>query len=155
VRRRLERDLDRLGVVAFGEHEHARAVEITALPVEISAAHGLVEGIDRDREVERAAAAAHAPLRGAGLDDGERFAPVGFAHRLGLGANDVAREVAQQVAAGDPRRQREPLLVSRIFDAAFDLEPVPGEVGEANAIADQSVEPLLERRLPKVAGIVA
>jgi hypothetical protein len=67
----------------------------------------------------------------------------------------VTREVAQQIAAGDPRRQREPLLVGRILDTALDLEPVPGEVGEANAIADQSWKPLLERLLPKVAGIVA
>ena len=30
VRRRLERDLDRLGIAPLGQHEHARAVEVAA-----------------------------------------------------------------------------------------------------------------------------
>ena len=55
--------------------------------------------------------------------------------------HDVAREVAQQVAAWDPCGQREPLLFGRVLDAAFDLEPMPIEIGEANAIADQSRVP--------------
>ena len=74
---------------------------------------------------------------------------------LGLDAHDVPREIAQQVAARDPRRQREPLLVGRVLDAAFDLEPMPIEVGQTNAIADQSSGPLHARRAAKVARIVA
>jgi hypothetical protein len=57
----------------------------------------------------------------------------------------VARKIAQQVAAGNPRRQRESLFLGRRLDAALDLEPVPLQVGEANAITDQT-RSLLEQR---------
>ena len=91
-----------------------------------------------------------APVAAAGLLDGERLAPA-----LRFDAHDVPREIAQQVAAWDPRRQREPLLVGRVLDAAFDLEPVPIEVGQANAIADQSWVPSARGARRKTRGIVA
>jgi hypothetical protein len=59
--------------------------------------------------------------------------------------HDVTREVSQQVAARDPGRQEKPLLVRRALDAAFDLEPVPIEIGQANAVADQSEVPSLSQ----------
>ena len=55
-----------------------------------------------------------------------------------LDVHDVACEIAQQIAAGNPRRQREPLRRRRLVDAALDFEVVPIEVGETNAVADQS-----------------
>ena len=60
---------------------------------------------------------------------------------LRLRAHDVPGEVAQQIAAGNPGRHGEALLRSRVLDAAFDLEPVPIQVDDANAIADQSASP--------------
>jgi hypothetical protein len=62
---------------------------------------------------------------------------------LRFDVHDVACKIPEQVATGDPRRQRKPLLVGRTLDAAFDLEPVPIEVGEANAITDQGPMSLL------------
>jgi hypothetical protein len=47
------------------------------------------------------------------------------------------------------------LFVGGALDAAFDLEPMPIEVGEANAITDQSGRPCNELRLAKNGGIVA
>jgi hypothetical protein len=52
--------------------------------------------------------------------------------------HDVTREVPQQIASGNPSRQRKTLLVGRPIDAARDLEPVPIEIGKTNAITDQS-----------------
>jgi hypothetical protein len=66
----------------------------------------------------------------------------------------VAREVAQQVAAGYPRRQREALLGGRLIDAAFDLEVMPLEIGQANAITDQN-QVLCFEKGPKNRRIVA
>ena len=90
LRRRLERYFDRLGVAPLRQREHARAVEVPALTIEIGAAHRLVECVDSDRERERAARAAHSPRRRRGLRYGQRLAT---ARRCDL--NDVAREVAQ------------------------------------------------------------
>jgi hypothetical protein len=103
----------------------------------------LVEGVDGDRERERLCRAAHAPLRGSGLDDVERLIAA-----LRFRAHDMPSEVAQQIATGDPRRQGEPLLGSRVVDAAFDLEPVPIQIGQTNAVANQSASPLHEQRSP-------
>jgi hypothetical protein len=47
------------------------------------------------------------------------------------------------------------LLFGRGVDAALDLEPMPIEVSETNAIANQSEIPWLLKPLPKNAGIVA
>ena len=47
------------------------------------------------------------------------------------------------------------MVLDRVLDAALDLEPVPIEVGQTNAIADQSSGPCNARRAPKVGGIVA
>jgi hypothetical protein len=41
----------------------------------------------------------------------------------------VAREIAQQVAAGDPGRQRETLFEGGLLYAAFDLEMMAVEIG--------------------------
>jgi hypothetical protein len=46
------------------------------------------------------------------------------------------------------------LLGSRVLDAAFDLEPVPIQVDDANAIADQSASPCM-CGAAEVGGIVA
>jgi hypothetical protein len=62
----------------------------------------------------------------------------------------VTREVAQQVAAGNPCWQRQPLLFGRFLDSALDFEPVPIKIGEANAVADQS-EVLSSERFSKYA----
>jgi hypothetical protein len=41
----------------------------------------------------------------------------------------VTREISQQIAARNPPRQRESLLIRRPLDPAFDLEPMPIEIG--------------------------
>jgi hypothetical protein len=41
------------------------------------------------------------------------------------------------------------LLGGRVVDAAFDLEPVPIQIGQTNAVANQSGVPLHERVQPK------
>jgi len=51
--------------------------------------------------------------------------------------HDVAREVPQQVAPGDPGWQREALLGRRVVDAALDLEVMPVKIGEPNAVTNQ------------------
>jgi hypothetical protein len=53
----------------------------------------------------------------------------------------VPREVAQQVAAGDPSRQRETLFGGGIVDRAIDFEEMPVEVGESDTIANQGRAP--------------
>src|SRR4029077_4473378 len=58
-----------------------------------------------------------------------------------LDPDHEARELPQQVAAGDPGRKREALLGGGVVDSAFDLEQMSVEIGEADAIPDQGDSP--------------
>jgi hypothetical protein len=67
--------------------------------------------------------------------------------------HDVPREVAQQITAGYPSRQREALLGGRAIDAALDLELVAVKIGESDAVANQGE--FLRARAPSTPRIVA
>ena len=86
--------------------------------------------------VSVAPGAAHDPR--AAVDLLDAAAPAAAAS---FDVHDVARELAQQIAARDPRRQARTAARGWVVDAALDLEVVPIEIGETNAIADQSGSP--------------
>ena len=116
VRRRLERDLDSLLVAALGQQEHTRPVEIAAAPIEVRAAHGLVERVDFRRERERRVRAAHDPRAALDLLHGQRLT-----RGRRLDPDDEARELAQKITARDPRREREALLGGGVTFAIWAL----------------------------------
>ena len=142
VPRPLEIDLDGLAVAAFRQQEQARSVEIAAPPVEIRAAHGLVERVDGDRDGELVLRPAHDP--GAAVDLLDRQSS-SAAH--GADRHDLAREVAEKVAARDPRRQRQALLRGGTVDSTFDLEMMAVEVRQTDAIPDQGESSALVARI--------
>src|SRR5690606_19700896 len=115
----------------------ARAVEVAAAAVEIGAAHGLIECVHDDPHVDRALGAAAAPGRVIHLLHPDRTPA-----DLPFDRYDVPRELAQQIAARHPRRQRHALLRGRILDAAIDLEAMTVQVGQADAILEQIRSPV-------------
>src|SRR5204862_532723 len=115
------------GVAADGEAQEPVAVERRRAAEELDLRLADQLQVGRDAHDPRAALDL---LHGQRLTRGRRLDP-----------DDEARELAQQITARDPRREREALLGGGVVDSAFDLEQVPVEIGEANAIADQGRSP--------------
>jgi hypothetical protein len=56
---------------------------------------------------------------------------------LGAESDDMARELAQQIAAGNPRRQRKILDRLGVRDPTLHLEVMPRDIRHLQAIANQ------------------
>ncbi len=130
--RRRELDFDGLVLAAGRRREHVRAVDERAPAVEIRAAHRLVERVHGQRHGQRPIGARAAPGRLRDLLDADLAAAARRADR-----DDVARELAQQIAARYPRRQPYLLVPSGVVHAQLDGEMMPIEVGAAHAVANQ------------------
>src|SRR5690606_29017634 len=130
---RLELELDRLAPVPLGDQEQARAVEVRAAPVEVSAAHGLIERVNLDRHDELPLGAAKPPRGLVRLLRGQR-APAALA----ADRDDMPRELAQQIAARNPRRHPHAFGRRRIVDPQLDLEQMAARIEQPNAIVNQS-----------------
>ena len=127
------RDVDdaRHALAAGGAQEHARPVEVAAGRVEVGGAHRQVVRVDVRGHRQRACAGRRLPFVLGGLAHGDRGAG-----RVGAHGDEVARELADQVAAGNPRRQHEALAGGvRGVDGDGDLVQVRVRVERDDAIA--------------------
>ncbi len=129
-------DVDETGAVGtpLDGQEDAGAVEETVGLVEMRGAHRQIPGINLVMQAQRAAGPQR---RGAPAVLVELLHAPRLAIDLGPQAHDVARELADHVAARDPRRQAEN-LASRIGIAhgAADLEQVGTGMGGTDAVFD-------------------
>lgn len=115
-------DLDLAGARLRAEHaeEHAWPVEEAVRGVQVRAAHRQVPRVDFGRDGQRAAAGRRAP--GVLVDLGDAHRP---AAARGTDRHHVAGKIADEIAAGNPRRHREALPRGVwIRDRDAHLEPM-------------------------------
>ena len=131
--RRCEIDLVRLAVAAVDPDEDAGAVEEPVRFVEMRRAHRRVPGVHPIPEAERPAARRRAPAVLVDLVDRDRRSAA-----VGGQRDDVARELADHVAAGNPGGQREALAVGvGRGDSARHLEVVAARVDRHDPVMDR------------------
>jgi hypothetical protein len=133
MRRRRDAELDRL-IAAAGRHQEQRgAIEECPAAVEPGAPDRKVECLDRCGDGQRPLAAANDPGTLVLLLDVLRACGVAC-----LDGDDMPRKLPQQIAAGNPRRQRERLLCCGIIDPAFDDKMMPIGVGQLYGVINQN-----------------
>lgn len=140
------RDVDdaRRVLAAFGQQEHRRAVEIAAGGVEVGRAHRQVERVHLRDDRHASARGRRVPRALVDLPDRQRLAVARRAH-----LHEVAREVADQVAAGNPGGQQEAMaLGGRLVDGDGDFVQVCVRVERGDAIAGRGHECLRGRVAP-------
>ncbi|MOA14474.1 hypothetical protein D3C78_1345770 [compost metagenome] len=95
-------------VLAMHAQEHAGAVEEAMAVVQMRAANRQVPGVDLVFDSQRPVAGRRLP--GVVVDFVDIHAPRAGMRRQGF---DLAREIADEIAAGNPRRQRQALAFGR------------------------------------------
>ncbi len=116
---------------AVGAQEYERAVEVAARGVEVRAADREVERVHLRDDGERTGARRRAPKVLRFLLDGD-----GFARRFGAHRDEMPGELADQVTAGNPRRESEALAVRRRrVERAAHLEQVRAAIERYDPIA--------------------
>ena len=131
-RQRLQLHAVRRGLAALDTQAHAGAVEEAPARVEKGSAHRGVERIHAVAHDQRTApAAARQPGRLVDLLKRQRARVL-----RGADAREVARELAHQVAAGDPDRQAQALLWRGLCDGERDAEVMGVRFGGGDAVQD-------------------
>jgi hypothetical protein len=129
---RLYLQSNRFAFAPSWQDEHTGPIEVTPPHIQKRTPNRLVERIYRNDEYEFPACTTAAPSVLVDLFYGD-----GAAIAVRADCDDMARKLPQQIAARDPRRQRELFAIPRVGQTAFDLEVVLMNVGRANAICDQ------------------
>ena len=118
----------------LGAQEHARAVEIAALGVEVGRAHGQVEGVDLGHDGERARTGRRPPRILALLDDADGGGPAS-----GPNTDKMTGKLPDQVASWHPGRQPEQLAGScRAIDRAGNLEEMRARIERAETVENRA-----------------
>ncbi len=124
-------DFERCLLVALRAVEQRTAVKEATARVEPGLAHRVVVGVNLVLQAQRAAAG---DAKAALVDALDRY---GRAVDAGAQAQHVLGEIAHQVAAADPRRQAEHLVIARTRQLAADLVEVSQRV-ERDGVADRT-----------------
>ncbi|KFB70906.1 MAG: hypothetical protein AW09_003970 [Candidatus Accumulibacter phosphatis] len=132
--RPLDIDQTRRMFVTEGAQEYAAAIEKSVCLVDMRSAYREIPGVNLADDGERHTLADRCSLPAVFVDLGERYH---FASSLGTNRDDVAREVTNQVTAGNPCRQRE-TLPSRVGcgKRAAHFKKMRCRLARTDAVAD-------------------